>query len=281
MSDFKASLLRWPGGKFHALKLIIPKLNPHINSAEIFGGGVSITLNMPRLKISKTEIINDASSAWYNFWKVIKEKGTNYMEEIAWVFAGDDWIREYSGYDDDVRSAIYFYLRNRNSMAGFKSASPGNQHTFPNNPIVKNISWWAERLRNVRIYNMDCFELLAKLNNLSTKWLLILDPPYVKEGAKGHKMYVDENLGSDQEDLGFTKKDHERLSEMLHQSPHEIFMTYDDDPFIRELYSDFYITEAQWDYHAAKGKVKKSKVELFVTNLELKEYGRSATATNW
>jgi len=135
------------------------------------------------------------------------------MEEIKYVFSGDPWMDEYAARTDDVGRAISFYLRNRNTLAGFGStlSSLHHPHTFPNNPIIKDITWWAERMRNVRIYNMDAFELIERLNSLTTRWLLIIDPPYVNEGAIGKKMYADKVNGQIV-DRGFDEKMHVKFS---------------------------------------------------------------------
>lgn len=283
---YHKSLLRWAGGKYHALPLIIPLLNPRKNSAEIFGGGISITLNLPKVLKHKTEIISDINDNWYNFWTVIKNQKDDYMKEIEFVFAGDAWIEEYRAREDPIGRAIFFYLMNRNGMAGFGHCTKKDKapHTFPNNPVIKDITWWSKRLQNVRIYKLDAFELIETINNLTTDWLIILDPPYVKEGRKGVKMYAGPtgNAGQDEEiDFGFDKKDHEHLADVLHDMKQEVFMTYDNDPLIRELYSDWNIREARWHYHGAKGPVKKTKTELFISNFPFKDYSKSTGIQNW
>jgi len=273
MSRYKESLLRWAGGKYHALSRIIPLINPRKNSCEIFCGSAVITLNLPLLRRSKSEAIVDINSQISNFFRVIRDKPDEYMERMKYTFSGDDWVEELEAQSDDVSRAMCFYLKNRNSFAGFGdfATREGIVYSFGNNPIIKDVTWWAERLRNVRIYRLDFRDALKRVNGLDTDWVLILDPPYPKAGKKGERMYCGETENG-KEDLGFTEKDTRDLCKLLHESHHEIFLTYPDKPLIRDLYSDWHIREARWHYHAAPGEKKNTKTELFLSNRPFKKY---------
>jgi DNA adenine methylase len=90
---------------------------------------------------------------------------------------------------------------------------------------------------------------------------MFVDPPYYK--PKKTKHYRN----------GFDKSDHERLAKSLKVTPHKFFLTYEDCPEIRELYSWAFINEVEFFYRVDNSNVengiRKMGFELIITNYEL------------
>lgn len=265
----KYSLLRWGGGKYYSVNQIVPFVKPKANFAEIFGGSLVITLNLPRGR--KTEVVNDINKDLYNFWNIIRTKPDEFTERIKYVFNGELWHGELMDENTDVSLAVAFYLRNRNSYSGFGDTGK-IRYSFSNNPLWKDISWWADRLRDVRIYNLDFKDILKRLNKLTTDWVLYCDPPYYEAGAKGEFMYVD---AGQKKDVGFLPEDHAALSELLKDSPHDWILSYDDCPEVRDLYEGFYFRTFRKTYCGSSSNKKKVGGELLVSNKKFQQYGTS------
>jgi len=84
------------------------------------------------------------------------------------------------------------------------------------------------------------------------------DAPYYRETklTRTDKLY----------EYGFSEEDHIRFAENLKECPHQWCLSYDDDPFIRKLFKDFYIHEASWVYCGSSLDKKKTGQELIITN---------------
>ncbi len=94
-----------------------------------------------------------------------------------------------------------------------------------------------------------------------------LDPPY----------YVDTNFTNTDKlyAFGFTKEDHLKFAQTCKASKHKLCISYDDDPFIIDLYEKmgFHIYKHEWTYSGAREKghqeiKRKVGQELIITNYE-------------
>ncbi len=276
MTDAKPhfSLLRWGGGKYYHVSKITRYIDPRVNSCEVFGGSIVITLNLPVVKKSKSEVVNDINSDIFNFWTVIRDKPGDFEERIKFVFNGEQWHDELMEEGTDVSRAVAFYLRNRNSFSGFGDTGK-IKYTFANNPFLRQVDWWAERLRNVRIYNLDFRDIIERVNNLNQEWILYCDPPYYKAGGKGVGMYVEAKADGNN-DVGFTPKDHRDLHELLAGSDKHWFLSYDDNPTVRDLYKDYHFKTIRKTYCGSANKEKKRRgKEVLISNRSFRVFGRS------
>ncbi len=113
----------------------------------------------------------------------------------------------------------------------------------------------AELLRGVRITCGDFEQVLMAPG--SGVWNYV-DAPYMRdtELPKSGKLYQ----------FGFTLDDHCRLAEVVRRCPHHVCLSYDDHPFIRELYQGFNIHPVKWTYCGTSLKKKPKGRELLITN---------------
>ena len=79
----------------------------------------------------------------------------------------------------------------------------------------------SRRLAKVRIQNMDFEKLILQYDHPDT--VFYLDPPYYKT----EKMY----------DVTFGEGDHQRLQKVLSSIQGRYLLSYNDSPYIRDLYS--------------------------------------------
>jgi len=286
----------WIGGKGKLLWLI-DELAPYSYDCfvDVFGGSGTVTFNHPLYK-SCMEIYNDRDAELVNFMRVLKYHPLALLTELKFLpyHARDEFgvlckylsheeftedyleeelqlanvlfdppdaeivknlIREHSG-QMDIQRAANFYKRQRYSFNGTgRSVAPE-----PVNIRSFLFSVWecSRRLENVFIENMDFEPLIRSRDKKGT--FFYCDPPYYK----AEKYYK----GS------FTEEDHRRLHRVLSQVKGFAMVSYNDCPFIFELYSpDFYIfsTERPDSLSQKRGK---QYGELIITNYDPRNYGR-------
>ena len=115
----------------------------------------------------------------------------------------------------------------------------------------------GEKLSNTKLTSLDFKEVMLEKAK-GEKVLMFLDPPYYHAKQGSHYNF------------SFKKKDHERLAKVCKKAPHKFFLTYDDCPEIRKLYSWANIFSLQFYYRLDNSKDNRDKrkigSELVITN---------------
>lgn len=257
------SPFRYPGGKFYALKYLLPYIEaiPHKDFREVFAGGGSVYFGK---KPSFENWINDIDEELINTYKIIKDAklSNQLIKRIETEIASKERhlnIKEYLPKTKLDRAFKYFYL-NRTSYSGImhkpawgykvgKSSPPENW----GNMIVCA----RKKLKKIKITAYDFERVInAKSKNLDKDVLLYLDPPYLVADQK--RAYKN----------SFTMKEHLRLCSLLKKTKYNFVLSYDNSPQIKELYKWANTIELTWNYNTsniAGGKRKKGK-EILITN---------------
>jgi len=152
------------------------------------------------------------------------------------------------------KASFYFYQlqmsfgsKGENFAMSAKSRKPKN--------IYRDFTKWSQRLKMVTIENMDFEKLILNYDREET--FFYCDPPYV--GTENY--YKNKKT--------FDLSDHKRLHTVLKSVKGKFLLSYNDTPFIRELYADFNIVESDkfnYTLGANVHKKKKEVRELFITN---------------
>ncbi len=262
------SLLRYPGGKFYALRNIVPEIQKinHEEYREPFFGGGAVFFNKDR---SSYNWINDKYSELIFFLKFIKNKDKldllieKINSEKTPTKERHSEVREFMPSNDLERSFKFFYL-NRTSFSG-KMVNPswGYRPVRSVHPSEwsKKLIYASYLLKGVKITNEDFAEVIR--SSTSKEVLMYLDPPYFKANQKGH--YIEH----------FNYYDHIRLKNELENTNHAFIMSYDDSEEIRELYKEFRIIDFDLTYrieNSNPNENKRKKVgEILVTNITKKQ----------
>ena len=264
--DYTKSPFRYPGGKFYALKYILPFINcvPHDEFIEPFAGGGSIFFGK---KKSKKNWINDLDKDLINVYKIIvnpitRKKLINKLKEEK---ADKNRHQEMKSWNSKTRleRAHRTYYLNRTSYSGIihkpawgyredKSSPPLNWAAF--------IKRAGEKLEGVKITEYD-FEKVMEAGGSSRTVFVYLDPPYFHADQK--RAYT----------KSFVLKDHLRLAQVLEKTSHYFCLSYDNCPEVRKLYSWANIYEESWLYNTANinGGNRKMGSELVITNYAVKK----------
>lgn len=284
------SPFRYAGGKFYARKLILAHIPNHTTYIEPFAGGASIFFAKPKVKFNQ---LNDIDSDLVNVYRVIRDNPEDLVHFLTKrpelesrvpkelsegvdfgmpLPADKDLHRffknEFEPKNNIERAGKWFYL-NRTSYSGIMNQQNmywgyGDKFSMQPKNWPQNIRRTSQKLQDIEISNLD-FETV--IDNAPDKALLFVDPPYFN--ADQDKFYRH----------FFTREDHLRLEKCLRRNSHRlfIFVTYDNTPAIREMYS--WMTEMhdkEWNYciqrtddqrnrTIRKGERYKGK-ELFILN---------------
>lgn len=262
------TLLRYPGGKYYAYKLIEPFiLNiDHDEYREPFFGGGAVFWAKSK---SKYNWINDLEPELINLLNEIKDpKERNKLLDL--FKDEEEATKEHYAIvknmtpSNNLERAYKFYYLNRTSFSGkMKNPSWGYRpkRSVPPKRWHEKIIPCGEKLQDVKITNQDYEELLfAPAQGKSV--LLFLDPPYYDAKQESH--YI----------CSFKKEDHVRLAENLKKTKYKFILTYDDCEGVRNLYNWANIYEQHFFYRLdnSQDNDNKRKVgnELFITNFEVK-----------
>lgn len=235
------SPLRYPGGKTRAIKIIekySTQFYPDTNTlvSPFFGGG-SFELYM-KSKYGCKIIANDLFEPLYTFWKT-NQKQVSERVRTKLPVSKDDFqnMRRtiFEETDPIERAAMYFCI-NRCSFSGSTFcggfSNEASQKRLTESSIKK---LEACDVSDVVFENKDCCEFLN--DHPSQKGTLVFaDPPY----------YIESYIYGKDGDLHM-KFDHEKFAQEI-QKRSDWIITYNDCPYIRNLYSRCRIFEESWSY---------------------------------
>lgn len=218
------SFMSWVGGKKALRDAVVTRLHYKCDRyVEVFGGGGWVLFYK---NPSRFEVYNDFNPNLANLYRCVRDHPDELCEELQYSLnsrADFENIRKAITTKTeipDIKRAAYFYQLIRYSYASGLDSYGAQPHSMWRNfPIIHSA---AGRLQNVVIENKDFEKLIKQYDRSNT--IFYLDPPY----------YDTEDY---YEDVGFSQKDHIRLRETLLGIKGKFLLSYNDCPFIRELYS--------------------------------------------
>jgi len=220
--------MSWVGGK-KALREDVVRRFPlyYERFIEVFGGGGWVLFHKP--PGNDFEVYNDFNSLLVNLYRCVREKPGELIEALRFTLNARedfDYVKAALARDSpvsDVQRAAWFYQVIRQSYAsGLTSFASQPHDMWGNFPLIEQAS---RRLAKVVIENQD-FERLIRHYDRPVSFFYC-DPPY--HATEGYY----QNIGED----GFTEKDHIRLRDTLLSIDGKFLLSYNDDEFIRDLYS--------------------------------------------
>ncbi|MCS6829170.1 MAG: DNA adenine methylase [Armatimonadota bacterium] len=260
------SPLRFPGGKSRAIEQILPLVPEFEEYREPMVGGGSVFLALRQRFPDRRFWINDINYELYCFWKVLQERPHALVEAVNRIRAETrdgkalfyQLLARY-GEGDELERAVRFFVLNRITFSGTVDSGGYSEQAFRGRFTVSAI----ERLRQVapllKGVRITCGDYEPVLHSDGKGVFLFLDPPYYS--ATDSRLYGKRG----ELHLGF---DHYRLARLLRETQHNWLLTYDDSPFVRELYSDY--TQVRWTLQYGMNNYKQPTArpgeELFIAN---------------
>lgn len=193
---------------------------------EVFGGAGWVLFALQQ--IAKLEVFNDIDGQLINLFRCVKYHCGELQKEIQWTFNSRELFLDYNerqacrGFTDIQRAAQYFILIKESYGSDVRSFGCSKRNVTG---AVEYLSEVQKRLQSTVIENKD-FESLIKTYDRSGA-LFYLDPPY--HGTE--KYYT----------AAFSQDDHRRLNAVLKGIKGKFLLSYNDDNFVRDLYSSFKI----------------------------------------
>lgn len=242
------SPLRYPGGKTRACKILDEVLSQHFNINDFdtiispFFGGGSFEFYLQN-KYNIKLIVNDKFTPLYNFWRQVKINKNILCEELRKIpFVSKELFTNYKSTimtlnDNMLEQSIQYFIINRCSFSGstlsggFSEEASKKRYTLSSINKIDLLD-----LSNIDIYNEDFSDFINKFAKDNA--ILFLDPPYYLE--KKSKLYG--NNGDMHENFN-----HELLHNILLTKKNWI-ITYNNCSYIRDMYKDYLIIDAEWSY---------------------------------
>ena len=253
-----STLLRYPGGKSRARKIILPMIPDDIESvcAPFFGGGsVEISLANKDVDVYGYDLFEPVA----NFWEYVLKEPHELADSIEGYLGEVDRDTFYSlqeslrdNFSGSLHDAAIFFVINRCSFSG-ATLSGGYSLQAATKRFTESS---VNRVRafsqpHLHVSHGDAFDVIPD----TEADFLFLDPPYLLENST---LYGD----SGSHHLDF---DHKNLREVLDEYSGKILLTYNNHPDIHTLYDGFNIYPASWKYGMNSTK---DSSEIIITNYD-------------
>lgn len=248
------SFIQWIGGKKLLRKQITELFPEKINKyVEVFGGAGWVLFHKERH--APFEVYNDMDGQLVNLFRCVKYHPEELSREISGFLNARELFQDTlaqigtRGFTD-IQRAARFYILIKASYGGKRGTFSYVSHNIQ--PDLENLKRIQERLKSVIIDNQDFEKVIAHYDSPET--LFYLDPPYF-----GTEKYYS---------ASFSQEDHQRLYHSLCQIQGKFVLSYNDHPYIKELYQDFVLieTERKNNLAARYSDAEKSYKELILKN---------------
>lgn len=258
--------LRWPGGKSKMIKILDNFFPKEVNKyLETFIGGGSVLLHVIQKFNPEVIYANDIDTNLINYYNHIKNAPQNVIDECTQIknqFNHETFTKEFSNLDK--KNPNHYFILNKTSFSGFGNnySSQAYDKNFSLNSINK-IQDVSDVIKNTNFVNCDFSELEKQIVNIDG-YFIYLDPPYY--GNKNKGLYGEKG----ELHKGFN---HNKLFEWVekHSKNNKIMLSYDDSPYIREMYKDYNIYGFDFIYSMTNtgGNTCKKGKEIIITNYDI------------
>ena len=257
--------LRWAGGKSKMTKILDSFFPKEVDKyLEVFTGGGSVLLYIIQKYNPEIVYANDIDKKLINYYNNIKESPQEVINECLEIkkqYNKETFIEKFKHLNRD--KASHFFIANKTSFSGLNNnySSQAYDRNFSIKCIEK-IKDVSDVIKNTDFINSDFNDLDNQIKDING-YFIYLDPPYFgnkKIGLYGEKGELHKNFN------------HEQLFEWVkkHSSNNKIMLSYDDSPYIRELYKDFNIYGFDFVYSMTNvgGNLCKEGKEIIITNYQ-------------
>jgi DNA adenine methylase len=260
------SPLRYPGGKSRAVELIVSHLPEFDEFREPFLGGGSVFVYLKQKYPKKIFWGNDLYLELFKFWKCTQKDVETLIAKIyEWrkrFTVGKElfqFLNQNINKFNDLEKATAFFIYNRITFSGTSLSGGFSEEAFQKRfteSSIQRLRPFANVIQNTKITNDDYKKLIQKEGN---NVLLFLDPPYysaTKSALYGKNGNLHKTF------------DHEEFANTMRYCQHQWLITYDDNEYIRNLFSFANIIPWNLTYgmRNVTEKSDQNGKELFISN---------------
>lgn len=275
MNISTSPLLRYPGGKYRARKIIssiIPDNTSRVLSP--FAGGASVELFLT----SKGICVDcyDGYDLLANFWKHVLE---NPQELSSYLYDHLGKIDKHAFLDmqsnlksahnadisknEESHLAELFFVVNRCSFSGTTLSGGFSQESSIKRFTKSSIDRIASFYNPLFTYQHGYYEdILQDKEKVEDYGLLLLDPPYLLKNKKSDGVSALYGVSGDMHKYF----DHEHFRDCVVDTKTPFILTYNNVDEVKELWKEYNIYPAQWSY--GMNSSKKSS-EIIITNFSV------------
>lgn len=260
------SPLRYPGGKSRAVNLISTLIPDFQEFREPFLGGGSLFISLKQRFADRRFWVNDLYPELFKFWEMNQQQPDAVVTKV-WQWREKfpegkilhQFLKEKNSGFDDVERAAAFFIFNRISFSGTSLSGGFSERAFAERFTESSIERLAA-LKNVlsdtRITNLDYSDLVLAAGE---GVFIFLDPPYfsaTKSALYGKNGHLHKSF------------DHERFAATMKKCPHRWLITYDDSPFVRELFGFAHVIPFDLKYGMRNVSADSDQLgrEVFISN---------------
>ena len=265
------SPLRYPGGKSRAVKFLNQFLPEFEEFREpFFGGGSFMFATMQQFPAAKYWA-NDLNFDVFCFWNALKTDFAALVESIANIKKNRhngrelffELLEKRKGEMSDFERAVDFFVLNRITFSGVVDSGGYSEQAFQSrftDSSIERLKKIAPLVERIHFTHGDYLDLLESPGE---NVFIFLDPPYFS--ATQSKLYGKRGALHQQ-------FDHERFAKAMRECPHNWLITYDNSPFICDLFSDFH--QLKWELQYGMNNYKQNGAamgkELLISNVALR-----------
>jgi DNA adenine methylase len=266
------SPLRYPGGKSRGISFLsqfIPSFN---ELREVFFGGGSWSFYCAQTFPEKKIIASDLNYELCCFWQQLKTNPKLLIAQVSAVYK--QWKPDGNGKDlfmeivarrnknlSELQRAVDFFVLNRITFSGVVDSGGYSKGSFEGRFTQTAIDRLEKAAWTIRHIEFFCEDFSFLIDKKGKGVFLFLDPPYYS--ATKSKLYGKNGLLHIQ-------FEHEKLFEHLKKTPHKWLLTYDNTPFIKELYKGFY--QLPWSLqYGMTNESSEENNELLISNYNIIE----------
>jgi DNA adenine methylase len=285
-------VIRYPGSKAKIAKAIMRHFPSEVMDAlwqrdidyrePFFGGGAVGLALLERLPSRARIWINDKDWGVAALWKSVREQPEELVALVERFQPSVETFHRYKEEDgrtdlDHVQSGFRKLVLHQTSWGGLGSMAGGplggrNQSSEYNVQCrwraarhvldIRENSRLLNRFSSVRVTSADFSELISEAPATA---FIYADPPYYEKGGELYRHSM-------------TDEDHRRLSALLHTCRAPWVLSYDDAPFVRDLYGWASISSVELTYTVAIAKQRRRKNSELIIAPAAERGRREATA---
>lgn len=268
------SPLRYPGGKQALVPYVIRFLKANdlysSNWIEAFAGGASITLNLLKQNTVERATLIEKDPLVYAFWKCLKHEPAILCEKIEKLEVSMKTWKNFQKYRSRDALSKYSLLElglaglffNRTNYSGIIGANPiggMSQESeykidcrFTKDTVISRICDAVTVSERLNVVHSDAVSYLKRSSNRirNSGTVVYVDPPYYAQGKKLYRYH-------------FTDRQHRRLAEFLNKAEFPWLVSYDNAPFIVNLFREQRQQAISLQYTVRQSK---SVDELLISN---------------
>jgi DNA adenine methylase len=280
-----ASPLRYPGGKSClydiAIRVIAHNSLEDRHYVEPYSGGCGLALNLLYSGHVAAVHLNDADRSIWSFWHSVLNATDAFIDLVLNAeLSVREWERQRAiqsrkATADPLElgfSTFYLNRTNRSGVVHSGGIIGGRDQAgaykidcrFNKTDLTSRIRRVSRYKGRIHLYNEDAEGFVTSRRYPETS-LIYIDPPYVDKGSSLYRN-------------SYSQADHVRLARIFADLTNPWFLTYDNVPLVRELYSRFQSVELDIGYSTHQ-RYRGSELMVFSEMLRIpSEFATSARA---